>query len=352
MKSKNLKIESLSLEQKIGQLFLIGFRGSDVSENSEIYNDFKNNYIGGVILFDKDMIYNKPVNNIENPEQVRNLVSTLKSYSDLPLFVSIDQEGGNVNRLKSDYGFPESKSHGELGKADDIKITETAARSIAETLKGLGINLNFAPVVDLAVNEEGPIAKRGRSFGKSSALVSKHAIAYSRVHRENEILTCAKHFPGHGSSTADSHLGFVDVTETWSEEELVPYKELISRDLCPMIMSAHVMNKKLDPDFPSTLSFKVLNNILRDNMAYKGVIISDDMQMRAISEHYGLKEALRLGLDAGIDIFCLGNNLLLEEIRGAKLVNTVKELVDEGTITEERINASLERIFTLKEKLI
>jgi beta-N-acetylhexosaminidase len=347
-----MDIHSLTIREKIAQLFLMGFRGSDLSDNSEIIRSIQEEKPGGVILFDRDMIHHKPVHNIQSPEQVKRLTQTLRETSELPLFIGIDQEGGIIQRLRPDYGFPETVSHQFLGKKDDVNLTRDKSEQIALTLKELGINLNFAPVVDLAIQPESSIiAGRERSFGSSAEHVYKHAKAYIEGHHQHNILTCCKHFPGHGSAIGDTHAGFVDVTETWIEDELLPYSTLISEGKCPMIMTAHIFNSNWDSVFPSTLSKEVLTGILRSQLGFEGVIISDDMQMRAISDHYSLKESLRMGLNAGLDMFCYGNNLLPEPVLLSDAIDAIEMLIESGEIELTRIDESVTRILQLKEGL-
>lgn len=351
--STSFSPKSLSLKEKIAQLFIMGFRGDDISADSDILRSIKEDKPGGVILFDKDMVHHKPVHNIASPDQVKNLTAALQAESDLPLFIGIDQEGGLINRLKPEYGFPETKSHHQLGEIDDVEKTQKEGELISEMLKKAGINLNFAPVVDLAKNPKSSIiAKRERCFGKTPEKVIRHAEGYIKGHQKNNVLTCCKHFPGHGSAEGDTHAGFVDVTDTWDESELQPYSYLIEHKLCPIIMTAHIFNANLDADYPSTLSRNVLTGLLRDQLKFDGLLISDDMQMRAISGHYGLKEALKLGFNAGLDVFCFGNNLLKEQVQLSELIQLMLELVDEGSVTESRIDESVGRILKLKESWV
>jgi len=353
MSAKSLSVTEMSLREKIGQLFIMGFRGNDISKNSAVLEMIRTDKPGGVILFDKDMVNNKPVHNIKSPEQVTKLTAALQDASDLPLLIGVDQEGGLINRLKPAYGFPETKSHKKLGKTDDIEITKKESALIASTLSKNGINLNFAPVVDLTLNNESSIiAKRERSFGTDAKTVTKHARAYIEGHLQENTITCCKHFPGHGSAEGDTHAGFVDVTTTWQEEELAPYQTLIQEGKCPLIMTAHIFNSKLDENMPATLSKNVLTNLLRDQLQFEGVVISDDMQMRAISDHYELKESLELGLQAGLDLFCFGNNLLKEQVHLKDAIDAVESLVESGRISEERINTSTERILALKSQYL
>jgi beta-N-acetylhexosaminidase len=353
MPEKLLSVSSMTLREKIGQLFIMGFKGHDISEDSSVLEMIKTDKPGGVILFDKDMIGNKPVHNIKSPEQLSELTSALQGAADIPLFISTDQEGGLIRRLKPEYGFPENKSHQKLGEIDETDITQQESELIAKTLSENGINLNFAPVVDLTLNKKSSIiAKRERSFGSDPDKVIKHARGYINGHLPSKVITCCKHFPGHGSAEGDTHAGFVDVTDTWIEDELQPYKTLIGENKCPMIMTAHIFNEHFDQKMPATLSKYVLTDLLRKQLQFEGVVISDDMQMRAISDHYDLQESLRLGLNAGLDMFCFGNNLLKDQIHLEDAILSVKHLVENGDITEKRINQSVDRILKLKEEYL
>ncbi|MAC06745.1 MAG: glycoside hydrolase family 3 [Balneola sp.] len=353
MQVNQLTIKDLSLKEKIAQLFLIGFHGNECSEGSEISKLLSNIKPGGVILFDKDMVFNKPVHNIKSPEQLKKLTAQLQEVSEIPLLIGIDQEGGLINRLKPEYGFPKTKSHHELGQINNPEVTLEEGLLISEVLHQHGININFAPCVDLALNAESSIiAKRERCFGATSSEVNKHAEAYVHGHQKNNVLTACKHFPGHGSAAGDTHAGFVDVTDTWEKDELEPYKYMIQKELCPVIMTSHIFNGNFDDVYPATLSKKTIQDLLRKQLGFEGVVISDDMQMRAISDHYGMKESLKLGLEAGIDVFCYGNNLLKEQIDLEIAINTIEELVANGEITETRIDNSVERILNLKKQLL
>ena len=345
-------LDTLPIRKKIAQLFLMGFRGSDVSADSEVLHMIKEVGPGAVILFDQDMVHHKPVHNISSPKQLQELCGALHQTSSLPLWIGIDQEGGLVNRLKSEYGFPETNSHAYLGKQDNLELTYQQAKDIGSVLREMHISINFAPVVDIAKEENSSIiAKRERSFGRSSELVYRHAKAYLEGLGSEGIWGCCKHFPGHGSAKGDTHAGFVDITETWEVDELLPYSSLIEDGLCSMIMSAHVIHKDFDTQHPATLSEHIIPKLLREKMGYDGMIFTDDMQMRAISNHYGIKEALKMGLNAGVDMFCFGNNLLPEPAKLSDLVCLVEQLLDEGLISENRIDQSVIKILTLKAQL-
>ena len=342
-----------TLRDKIGQMLLVGFRGYDVNPNDPVMVDARERNLGAVIFFDQEMAdTHLKGRNIQSPEQVKTLVGKLQGAAKTPLFVSIDQEGGRVNRLKSTYGFPESISHEELGSRNDPAFTFSHAESMAKTLASVGINLNLAPVVDLDANPNNPIIKgKRRSFHADPEIVATHAMEFAKAHHKHGVLVCAKHFPGHGSAMGDTHLGYVDVTKTWNEREVIPFKRMIDAGLADVIMTAHVFNANLDADRPATLSKKVLQGMLRDKLGYRGLIISDDMEMKAISAHYGLENAIQFGIEAGLDILCFGNNMAYDPNIGEKAMGIVERLVESGKISESRIDESYQRIMSTKKRL-
>lgn len=349
----SLLIKELSLKEKIAQLFLIGFHGSECVPGSAISDLIQQYNVGGVILFDKNMVADKPVRNIESPEQLKKLTNGLQSVAKTPLLIGIDQEGGLVNRLKPQYGFPKTKSHKELGEIDDLQVTRNEARLISNVLKEHGININFAPCVDLAINPNSSIiAKRERCFGTDAKTVIKHAEPYIDEHNKNDIITACKHFPGHGSAEGDTHQGFVDVSDSWSLEELEPYEYFIAQNQCSVIMTSHIFNRNFDSEYPATLSRKTLTDLLRGKLGFKGVLVSDDMQMKAISDHYTLKESLQKGLEAGVDIFCFGNNLLKKPVLLSEAIQTILDLIETDKISISRIDESVERILNLKKRFL
>lgn len=314
--------------------------------------DIKARHIGGVILFDYDIPSKSPVRNISSPEQVKSLVAKLQDAASIPLLVAIDQEGGQVNRLKEKFGFPPTVSEQYLGTLDDRLITKAYAQAMAETLAGLGINTNFAPVVDLNANVKNPIiGELGRSYSEKPAVVIRNSLIVLDAMREKGILSAIKHFPGHGSSTGDSHKGFVDVTTTWSSIELIPFKTIIGTGVCDMVMTAHIFNEKLDPKWPATLSDKIISGILRNKFNYDGVVVSDDMQMKAIRTYYGLEKAIERAILAGCDVLIFANNSIFEEDIGEQAAEIIKKLVRKGAISTDRIVDSNRRIKRLKEKI-
>jgi beta-N-acetylhexosaminidase len=345
--------ETPSIDKQIGQMLLVGFRGTTLTQDNHIIRDLEEYNLGGVILYEKDGPTQSRPRNIESPDQLKTLVSALKTHCSGKLFVAIDQEGGIVNRLKASYGFPVTVTAQYLGKLNNEDSTRYYASSMATTLNDMGINLNFAPVVDLNVNPESPaIGALGRSFSASPDTVVFHAGIFIEEHNKLGILNSCKHFPGHGSAAADSHLGLTDVTNTWSETELEPYRQLISSGKCKMIMSAHVFNQKLDPDYPATLSKTILTGILREQLKFKGVIISDAMEMGAITENYGTQEAIEKAINAGCDLLLFSNNTTSYNPDVVpQTITIIQNLIAEGKITKERILESYIRITTLKEQI-
>jgi len=351
--TKTSTVQDIPLDVKIGQMLLIGFRGLEVDENQPIVKDIKVRHIGGVVLFDYDVPTRSPVRNVESPEQVKNLIADLQKYASIPLLVAIDQEGGKVCRLKEKFGFPSTVSHQFLGEKNNTALTRKHASSMAQTMKQLGINLNLAPVLDLNTNPANPvIGGIQRSFSADPEIVAKHALEFIKAHHDNGILCTLKHFPGHGSSKDDSHLGLVDITDTWSSGELKPYESIIKAGEADAIMTAHVFNSNLDSQYPATLSKAVITGILRKKLGYNGVIISDDMQMGAIVKHYGFETAISKAVEAGCDIIALANNSIFDADAAAKAYRTIKRLVRDGVISESRIDESYQRIQRLKAKIL
>ncbi len=343
---------AVSLEHKIGQMLMVGFHGTSAPENSQICKDIKKYNVGAVILFDYNPVNKNKAKNISNRSQLKKLTSQLQNCSsDGKLLIAVDQEGGRVQRLKSKYGF-----YGKFPKASDvIKMDQSQILStykkMSKELKSVGINYDLAPVVDLDINMKNHVIHGlGRSFGKDPKIVAKYASTFIDAMHSNGVLTSIKHFPGHGSSVGDTHKGFVDVTNLWKEVELEPYRLL--KDKADTVMVAHVFNKKLDAKYPASLSYKTITKMLRWKLGYHGVVITDDLQMGAISKKYGLKNTLKLAINAGNDILLIGNQLDPKKVKSTKkLVDTIVSLLKSGEVKEESINKAYARIQKLKKRL-
>ena len=338
-----------TLREKIGGMLVVGFRGRTAVEADETLRQIASLAIGGVVLFDRDQLTGGP-RNVESPEQLAALVRSLKEAATVaPLTVAIDQEGGRVARLDATYGFPPSRSAAELGRLNDPAVTEAEARAMADVLVAAGITLNLAPVVDLAINPTIRSSPRWiAATARIRTVVIAQAAAFIEGHHAAGVACTLKHFPGHGSSTGDTHLGVVDVTDTWTEVELEPFAALVERGLADAVLTAHVFNANLDPDHPATLSRATVTGILRERIGFDRAVLSDDMQMRAISDAYGYDEAVALAIEAGIDLLVIANQIVYEPDVAARTIDIVEGLVRAGRVTEARIDESWRRISALK----
>ena len=338
--------EKDSIDLMIGQMIMIGVGDFNLVEGNEaIFYEVERGMVGGVVLYEKNILFESP-----KPELAL-LVETLQKNAEIPLFVSIDEEGGKVSRMKTRYGFPKNVSAQYLGDLDNLDSTRFYANQTASLLKSFGINMNYAPVVDVNLNPKNPVIGRiERSFSKDYHEVIKHANVVIEEHNRNAVVPVLKHFPGHGSSQNDTHLGLTDVTETWQLEEVYPYSALIDSGKVRVVMTAHIVNKSLDETKnPATLSKRVVTGLLRDFLHFDGVIISDDMQMGDISREYGLREAVKGSLLAGVDLLMFANNVNeAERVNASTIHAIIKDLVFEKIISRERIKASYDRIMKLK----
>ena len=335
-----------SLDLKIGQMILIGFPGTAVDE--KVLDEVRQGKVGSIIIFEKNI---PPTNSFI---ALKKIIWTYQQAATIPLFIGIDQEGGRVNRLKDKYGFPRSITAAAMAKSPTLDSVRFYAQATASTLAGLGININFGPVVDLASNPNNPIIARfGRAFSANEDSVIIFAKEVIKQHHRYNVLTSLKHFPGHGSSKDDTHLGIADVTNTWEERELKPYESLIDSGYADAVMTSHIVNRKLDKEGnPGTLSREILDGLLRKRLNFDGVVFTDDMQMHAITKHYGLEDAIRLAVNGGVDIMTFSNNIQGSDERTVDKVHSIiKEFVKQGVIKRERIDESYVRIMKLKRRL-
>ncbi len=338
-----------SLDIKIGQMIMIGINDrKELLDNDPLLTEIRGGKLGGVVLFEKNISQTNSSNNLKN------LISKLQTNSPIKLFISIDEEGGKVHRLKEKYGFFSMPSASYLGKLNSEDSTLFYNRRLAKEMYDLGINLNYAPCLDLAKDSTNiAIAAKGRCFSKNPEIVSKRALTCIQAHHQNNVNTVLKHFPGHGSASGDSHLGIVDVTKTWGFEELIPYNSIIQSNECDAIMTAHIINRNWDSTLlPATLSKNVVTGILRNLHSFKGVIFSDDMQMFAISKNYGFEKGIEMAINAGVDILMFGNNVSLKDnpVTATELHDIIRKLVASGKISRHRINEAYGRIMYLKNK--
>ncbi|MBC7691371.1 MAG: beta-N-acetylhexosaminidase [Methylotenera sp.] len=278
-------------KKQLGELFIMGFNGLELSDETSAF--ISQAQIGGVILFS---------HNYESPGQIAELTNQIQDCRhDLPLWISVDHEGGRVQRFKKPFTkIPEGQVIGANGSA---KLAFDVSEMIAMELKAVGVNLNFSPVADIATNPKNPVIG-ARAFGAEEELVTKMVTAFVRGHLLQGVLPCVKHFPGHGDTSTDSHFALPkvdDSLEVLREREFKPFLKAFKSG-CPMVMTAHILNPKLDAEKPATLSSKTLQDILRKELRFTKLIISDDMEMKAITDHFGKDLAPRMALQAGCDL--------------------------------------------------
>lgn len=336
-----------SLDIKIGQMIMIGIEERTMLlPGDSLISELQDGRIGGVVLFEKNIA------KTGSKDSLQNLIGALQKEARIPLFITIDEEGGRVHRLKEKYGFVGMPSAAYLGGIDNPDSTLYYNRRLAAEMHELGINLNYAPCVDVAVNPNNPvIVKNGRSFSADPEIVSKHAQLCIQAHHENGVMTILKHFPGHGSSDSDSHLGIADVTNTWKFIELEPYKDLLNSGSVDAIMTAHIINRAFDT-LPATLSYTTIQDKLRGFLKYNGVVFSDDMQMHAISEFYGFEKAIAMSINAGVDVVMFANTIpnMQGRVSATQVHSIIRQKVLASEIKKERIDEAYKRIIALKRK--
>lgn len=341
----------------LGELLLVGFGGTQVEGNEEVRALVCDVKVGGLILFERDARTGE-ARNITGPEQVRRLTADLQALArecaGRPLLIAADNEGGLVMRLSIREGYLPTPSPQELADAGDVAATELEARRMGATLREAGINWNLAPVVDVAVNPLNPaVVTLGRTFGSDPRQVIAQARAFILGMHEAGALTSLKHFPGHGSSTTDSHNGFVDVTDTADlKVELEPYRVLIKEGLADSVMTAHVFNRGIDFFNPATLSRYTIGRYLRGKLGYKGLVVSDDLLMGAIRQGYGLEEASVLALQATVDMLLISQNQGKVE-RGAaeRVIAGIRQALAAGRLSPKALAASIERVRALRGRI-
>jgi beta-N-acetylhexosaminidase len=339
------------LRDKIARLLLVGFRGTTADEAAATVADIRERNLGGVLLFNVD----QPTGgfrNVVDPEQVAALTAGLQDAAGGDLIIATDQEGGRVARLDERHGFPATRSAAELGRIGDPDVTRQAARALAETLRAAGVNLNLAPVADLNLNPDNPaIGALDRSFGADTAAVVAHVQAFIAGHRDVGVGTAVKHFPGQGSATADTHAGFVDVSDTWSRTELEPFARIVADGTAGAVMTAHIFAAQLDPDVPATLSPAVIGSLLRGELGFDGVVISDDLQMGAIREQFGYEDSLLRALRAGVDLLLIANQQLFVPDVVERTITAIEGFVTDGSLSVAVIDDAEARVGSLRRSI-
>ncbi|MEH0844811.1 glycoside hydrolase family 3 N-terminal domain-containing protein [Micromonospora sp. CPCC 205711] len=339
--------DAAALRRKIAGLLVVGFRGTQAP--NWLIKAVRDG-LGGVILFDQDL-ETKSVRNIRSPEQVTRLVKTLKEASPGRLIVSIDQEGGRTSRLNPSNGFPATRSEAEIGAKNSPAVTREWARGLVASLTRIGVNLNYAPVVDVNINPDSrAIGKLGRSFSADPDVVVVNATEEIQAHRAAGVKTSLKHFPGSGSAAGNTDFEVVDVSGTWRQRELEPFQRLIRAGLADSVMAAHVLNSQLDPAYPASLSTATVTGLLRGRLGWHGPVVSDDMQAVAITERYGAAEAVALALQAGLDLLVFANQQVYNQSAVEETVDAIVGLVRSGRVSEDRIDQSVTRVDSLRPR--
>ena len=344
------------LREYAAAMLMVGFKADSITPDCDAVRYVRDLHVGGVILFDVDLTGTRELGsrNITSRERLRSLTSQLQHYAGGKLLIALDQEGGRVARLKTQYGFHPTVSHSHLGEVNRRDTTMHHAAIMAEDLAWAGVNMNIAPDIDVNVDPNCPvIGKLGRSFSADSAVVAQNARWFIEAHHRKHVTCAVKHFPGHGSSAADSHYGLTDVTATWQPYEMHPYRYLIKHKMLDAVMTAHIFNRNIDPDSPATLSHKALTGVLRNQLHFDGVILTDDMYMQGIVDNYDIADAIVLAINAGADILVMGNNITTgyESDRPFKVVDIIVNAVKQGKIPAYRLLESYNRIKKLKRRL-
>ncbi len=342
---------------RIADLLLVGFTGTQVAGNEEVRRLVCDVKVGGLLLFERYAASGQP-RNMLNPGQVSTLTRDLQALAmrcaGRPLFIAADAEGGRVMRLSPRLGYPPTLSATQIGERDDPAFTQAEARRMGTMLREAGINWNLAPVVDVAVNPANPaVVALGRTYSADPDRVAAHARAFVLGMHEAGVLTALKHFPGHGSSRSDSHLGFTDVSDTARlSVELEPYRVLMADGLADSVMTAHVFNRGLDPWEPATLSRFTIHRLLRGWLHYDGVAVSDDLLMGAIAQHYGLEEAAVMALGASVDVLLVSQNTGPIDDRAAeRVIGAITRAIAEGRLSESAVTQAVKRVDALRARV-
>ncbi len=337
-----------TLEQMAGQMIVVGFQGKSAGEESveALREDIAAGRLGGVMFLKV---------NVSSLDDVAAMNQAFRAASpDLPPLITLDQEGGAVERLTEDVGFTEIPRAVVVASENTPEEAGALYSRMAEGVAELGFTINFGPVVDIDRNPENQvIAKYGRAFGTDAETVTAYAEAFIRAHHQAGLVTALKHFPGHGSSTADSHEGFVDITETWDPVELEPYRALIAAGEADMVMIGHLFHADYaaSPGEPSSFSHRWIEEVLRGDLGFDGVVISDDLEMGAIRDHFSLEETVVGAVEAGMDILLFSNTSDYRQSLGQEVLDILLAEAEADPEFAERIEQSYDRIVKLKQRI-
>lgn len=332
-----ITVEEMALDEKIGQMIFAGLK--DTEPNNKMNNLIHTYKVGGIIFSGENFLSTKQTISYLNQIQLQNVMNPL------PIMFGVDQEGGRIYKLPGD--LVKLPTNLEIGKMKDPTYSYEIGSLLGNQLHAFGFHMDFAPVLDVNSNPQNPIIG-DRSFGNNPDIVSSLGIQTMKGIQSQDIISVVKHFPGHGDTSVDSHLELPEVNKTRSElenMELIPFKRAIS-DGADVVMVGHILLPEIDPIHPSTMSEKIIQGILRKDLGFNGVVITDDMTMKAITDNYGIGEAAVLSVTAGSDIIMVAHDYN----KVVTVIDAIKAAVENGEISEERINESVNRVLELKKK--
>lgn len=333
---KDFSLSDLSLEEKVGQMIFAGIKGTDIT--NETKKIISTHQVGGIILF-KD--------NLKNANQSVSLLNAIKqenTNNKVPLFLGVDEEGGRISRLPELMKLPTNE---ELGKRNDISLSYNIGKLLGKELSAFGFNLDFAPVLDINSNPDNPIIG-DRSFGTDAELVSELGLQMMKGIQSEQVISVIKHFPGHGDTAVDSHKELPIIQKSLEELqalELIPFKHAVEQG-AEVVMVGHILLPKIDSTYPASISERIITDVLREQLGYEGIIITDDMTMKAILNNLEIGESAVSAVKAGNDIVLVAHNYANVK----KAIDSIIKAIEDGEITEQRIDESVKRILSIKKK--
>lgn len=333
---KDFSLSDLSLEEKVGQMIFAGIKGTDIT--NETKKIISTHQVGGIILF-KD--------NLKNANQSVSLLNAIKqenTNNKVPLFLGVDEEGGRISRLPELTKLPTNE---ELGKRNDISLSYNIGKLLGKELSAFGFNLDFAPVLDINSNPDNPIIG-DRSFGTDAELVSELGLQMMKGIQSEQVISVIKHFPGHGDTAVDSHKELPIIQKSLAELhalELIPFKHGVEQG-AEVVMVGHILLPKIDSTYPASISGRIITDVLREQLGYEGIIITDDMTMKAILNNLEIGESAVSAVKAGNDIVLVAHNYANVK----KAIDSIIKAIEDGEITEQRIDESVKRILSIKKK--
>lgn len=347
--SVSAPVAAATLEEMAGQMIIVGFEGNrvDAPGVAAVADDLEAGRIGGVMYLKK---------NVSSLPSVREMNAMFRDRSpELAPFITLDQEGGAVERLTRDVGFKEIPNAASIAASHSPSVAKQIYGDMAAGIAAEGFTVNFGPVADLNTNPNNQIIARfGRAFSDEADTVVAYDEAFITAHHAAGLLTALKHFPGHGSSTADSHEGFVDITKTWDPQELEPYRALIGEGIVDMVMVGHLYHADYaddDGETPSSLSPQWIGGVLRDDLGFDGVVISDDLEMGAIRDHFTLEQTVTKAVRAGMDVLLFSNTAQYRPSLSQEILDILLAEAEADPDFASRIEQSYERIVALKARI-